>query len=128
VKLAEHNRLKLLWVPGHMGIDRNEITDQSAKDGSSLPLIGPGLARGMSASVARGGDQGLDEQKTQGALAVHVWTQAGYGLSFSFLFFFYFIFLFFTSAKGAGELFSLRRNQLRIMTVLLKEHCHLKGH
>jgi len=25
----------------------------------------------------QGGDQGLDEQKTHGALAVHVWTQAG---------------------------------------------------
>ena len=41
-------------MPGHMGIDGIEITDQSAKDGSSLPLIGPELALGISASVARG--------------------------------------------------------------------------
>ena len=27
VKLAEHNRIQLLWVPGHMGIDRNETAD-----------------------------------------------------------------------------------------------------
>jgi len=67
-----------------MGIDGNEITDWSAKDGSSLPLIAPKLALGISASVSSGGDQGLDEQKTQGALAVCVWTQAGYGVSFFF--------------------------------------------
>jgi len=54
VELTGHIRIKLLWVPGHMGIDGNEITDQSAKDGSSLPLIGPALALGISASVARG--------------------------------------------------------------------------
>jgi len=79
VKLAGHNRIKLLWVPGHMGTDGNEITDQSDKDGSSLPLRGPELALGISdiCQCCHGGDQGLDEQKTQGAVAVHVWTQAG---------------------------------------------------
>ena len=54
MKLAGHNGIKLLWVPGHMGSDGNEITDQSDKDGSSLPLRGPELALGISASVARG--------------------------------------------------------------------------
>jgi len=53
VKLAGHNRIKLLWVPGHMETDGNEITDQSDKDGSSLSLRGPVLALGISASVAR---------------------------------------------------------------------------
>ena len=32
------------------------------------------------------------------------------------------------SASKAGELLSLNRNQLRIMTGLLTGHCHLKGH
>jgi hypothetical protein len=32
------------------------------------------------------------------------------------------------SVKKAGELLSLSRNQLRIMTGLLTGHCHLKGH
>jgi hypothetical protein len=31
------------------------------------------------------------------------------------------------SASKAGELLSLNRNQLRIMTGLLRGHCHLKG-
>ena len=32
------------------------------------------------------------------------------------------------SAKRAGELLNLSRNQLQIMTGLLSGHCHLKGH
>jgi len=37
-----------------MGSDRNEIVDQLARQGSSHPLIGPELALGISAKVARG--------------------------------------------------------------------------
>jgi ribonuclease HI len=62
VKLAEHKRIQLVWVPGHMGIDGNETADQSARQGSSHSLIGPQCALGISAKVARGGgDQGMDE-------------------------------------------------------------------
>jgi ribonuclease HI len=28
MKLAEHNRIQLLWVPGHVEIDGNEIAGQ----------------------------------------------------------------------------------------------------
>jgi ribonuclease HI len=30
-KLAEHNRIKLAWVPEHVEIDGNEIADQLAR-------------------------------------------------------------------------------------------------
>jgi hypothetical protein len=43
VKLAECNRIQLVWVPGYTGIDGNEIADQLAMQGSSQPLIGPEL-------------------------------------------------------------------------------------
>jgi ribonuclease HI len=61
VKLAEQNRIQLVWVPGHMGIDRNEIADLLARQGSAYSLIRPQPALGISAEVARGGPQGLDK-------------------------------------------------------------------
>jgi len=54
VKLADHNRFQLVWVPGHIGIDGNEIADQLARESSSHPLIGPEPALGISPKVARG--------------------------------------------------------------------------
>jgi hypothetical protein len=52
-KLAEHNRIQLVWVPGHMGVDGNEMTDQPARQGSWHPLMGPQPPLGISAKVAR---------------------------------------------------------------------------
>ena len=48
LKLAEHNRVQLVWVPGHMRIDG------IPKESSSHPLRGPELSLGISAKVARG--------------------------------------------------------------------------
>jgi ribonuclease HI len=44
VKLAKHNRIQLIWVPGHMGIDWNEIADQLSRQGSPLLLTGQALS------------------------------------------------------------------------------------
>jgi len=51
--MAEHNRIQLVWVPGDTGIEGNEKADQSARQGSSCPLLGPEPALGISAKVAR---------------------------------------------------------------------------
>jgi ribonuclease HI len=51
VKLAEHKRIQVLWVPGHMGTDGNEISDKFAWQGSSFPFKGPEPAFGLSAKV-----------------------------------------------------------------------------
>jgi len=40
-------------VPGHVGIDGNEITHQLAREDSSRQLIGPKPALGTSAKIAR---------------------------------------------------------------------------
>jgi len=68
MKLVEHNKL----VPGHMGTDGNETDDELVRQGSSHPLTEPGC---------QAGDQRLDNWKTCGALAVHMWTRVNSGLS-----------------------------------------------
>jgi len=53
-------------MPGHMRIDGNEIADQSARQGSSLPLIGPKpAALGLSAKFARGVIRGWTRWKLE---------------------------------------------------------------
>jgi len=54
MKLAEHTRVQLVWVPGHVRIDGNEIADYVARESSSHPLRRPEHALGISAKVARG--------------------------------------------------------------------------
>ena len=69
VQLAEHNRIQLVWVPGHMGIDGNKI----ARQGSSHLLIGPEPALGIAAKVA--GRRNCTSRKHEGHW-VHTWTTA----------------------------------------------------
>jgi hypothetical protein len=52
VKLAKLKTVQLIWVPGNMGIEGNEVPEQLAKQGSLLPLTRPGLALGIPTKVA----------------------------------------------------------------------------
>jgi hypothetical protein len=60
VKLAELNRIQLVWVTRYMGINGNEIADGSAKEASSHSLIGCEPVLCIPAKVARD-EQGLDK-------------------------------------------------------------------
>jgi len=51
VKLAEHSRMQVVWLPGHR-IDRIATVDQLATQGSLNPLTGSKLALGTCAKVA----------------------------------------------------------------------------
>jgi len=65
LKLAEHNRVQLVWVPGYMRIDGHEIADYLARESSSHPLREPEHALGISAKVARGVIGDLSNRKRE---------------------------------------------------------------
>jgi hypothetical protein len=116
VKLAEHKRIQLLWVPRNMRNDGNERADQLARQGSSHPLIAPEPAIGTSAKVAREVIRDWESRKHEEYWqSIHGQRQAKG-------------FLKRPSATRAGELSNFSRNQVQIMMGLLTRHSHLKGH
>jgi len=83
---------------------------------TSHPLIGPQPALGISAEVARVVIRGWTSRKHEEYWQSIQEQRQGNG------------FLKIPSAKRAGELLNLNRNQPRIMMGLLSGHYHLKGH
>jgi len=65
VKLAECDRIQLVWLLRHVAIDGNEIADELAIQGSSHPLIGPEPVLGISAKVAREVIRGWTSRKCE---------------------------------------------------------------
>jgi ribonuclease HI len=53
IHLAKHNRVQLIWVPGHERIVGNETADQLARMGSEHPFTQPALSWGISIGVAK---------------------------------------------------------------------------
>jgi hypothetical protein len=116
VKLATHNRVQLIWVPDHEGIEGNETANQLAKLGSECPFTKPEPACGSSAGINK--------------KAVRDWTNRDHKKYWESL-----IglrqakgFLKGPSVKRTKKLLKLNRYQLRWVTGLLTGHCHPKGH
>lgn len=47
-QLGNSNKVTLLWVPGHEGVDGNEMADELAGNGADLKFIGPEPVFGIS--------------------------------------------------------------------------------
>ena len=60
--VARWNNIELIWVPGHCGIEGNEIADELARSGSSTKAIGPEPKIGISsAHISRWIDHWFDQ-------------------------------------------------------------------
>jgi hypothetical protein len=112
MQLSKHNRVQLIWVPGHRGTEGNEAADQLEKLESGYPLIGPEPAGSISSGISK--------------KVVMDWTNRDHkkycesltGLKQAKGF------LQGPSVRRTKELLKLNRNQLQRMAGC----CHLKGH
>jgi hypothetical protein len=116
IELARHNRVQLIWVPGHEGIAGNELADQLARTGSEHPFTGPEPACSISIGAARKAvSNWLNRKHTKQWESIIELRQAKELISEP-------------SAKRTRDLLKLNRDQLRWIVGLYTGHCHLKGH
>lgn len=52
-RLASTNVVKLVWVPGHSGVEGNMRADELARQGSTAVMVGPQPSVGLSRSIAK---------------------------------------------------------------------------
>ena len=114
--LAERYKVHLFWVPGHEGIEGNEMADSLAKKGASVPFIGPEPVCGISYAGAR---QAIREWMERRHL--NAWrTTPGQRQAKEFIVK--------PSQRRTKELLKLSKKQLRTAVGLFTGHCPLKRH
>lgn len=108
--------MRILWVPGHSGVEGNEHADRLARQGSQKAFLGPEPVLGMPKSEAR-------RQMELWARKQHLlyWEKLP-GLTYSKRF------IDGPSCKRKVELLSMSRNQIRLVVGLLTGHMSTRTH
>lgn len=114
-ELAKRNRVTLMWVPGHEGIEGNEMADELAKKGADGSLIGPEPFCGYSLSHFKT----LFTQWERRKMTQHWLTSPIGSHSRDFVF---------CSKKRANEVLQLSKPDLKTLVGLLTGHCALRSH
>lgn len=114
-QLASRNEVTLYWVPGHCGIEGNELADELARSGSETRFIGPEPFCGVSECALR-----LQLSKWEASMVGSNWnTTEACRQAKCFIT---------PNIKNTRRLLSLHKKDLRIMSGLLTGHCPSKYH
>ena len=115
-ELANTNKVVLCWIPGHCGLEGNEIVDGLAKKGAESVLIGPEPFTGISLGTAKYG-----KKKWIHESSINYWKNAPRLRQSK-------VTMYQPEKEREKMLMSLNRKQLRIVTMLLTGHGIFKNH
>lgn len=114
-QLSQNNIVNLFWVPGHCGIDGNEMADCLARKGSGTILIGPEPFCGVPDCSFK-----MELKRWETSMVISNWnTTSTSKQAKQFIY---------PLEKNTRNLLKLDKRNLRILTGLLTGHCPCRYH